>query len=160
MEVTSESREMAAPLEAIFGVVIDVERYPQWASDIRSVEVLERDELGRARLVRFRAGAFGRSATYTLAYDLARAPREVSWRQVEGDVTERLDGRYSFEPLDEASTRVTYELAADLVVPLPGFLKRRAEMKIVHAALEDLARRVAEVGRTGGSSVRSPERHG
>lgn len=157
MEATAESREVPAPVQALFEVVVDVERYPEWASDIRSVNVLERDEQGRPLRVHFRAGAFGRSASYTLVYDASRAPRELSWTQEEGDVTARLDGRYRFEPLGDEVTRVTYELAADLVVPLPGFLKRRAEMKIVHAALEDLAHRVHQLGSTDGSTTRTPD---
>ena len=31
---------------------------------------------------------------------------------------------------------------ADLVVPIPGFVKRRAETRIIRTALEDLRRRV------------------
>ena len=35
-------------------------------------------------------------------------------------------------------TLVTYHLAVDLIVPLPGFVKRRAEQKIIHTALREL----------------------
>jgi len=42
------------------------------------------------------------------------------------------------EPVGKDRTRVTYHLAVDLVVPLPGFVKRRAESKIVHTALREL----------------------
>jgi hypothetical protein len=33
---------------------------------------------------------------------------------------------------------VTYHLEVDLLVPLPGFVKRRAESRIVSAALRSL----------------------
>ncbi len=158
MEATTDTREVSASVEALFGVVMDVERYPEWASDIRSVTVLERDDHGRPRRVHFRAGAFGRSAAYTLCYDTSGAPYALAWHQEDGDVTARLDGRYRFEPLGEGVTCVTYELTADLVVPLPGFLKRRAEMKIVRAALDDLARRVHELGASSGTSEASAEK--
>ena len=57
-----------------------------------------------------------------------------------GDIVKRLDGSYSFESvLDEPTqTEVIYELALELAVPLPGFVKRRAEGRIAHAALDDL----------------------
>jgi len=157
MDVTSETRAINAPRQAIIDTVLDVEQYPSWASDIRSVAVLERDDQGRPVLVHFRAGAFGRSASYTLRYVTSRLPEEVSWYQVDGDVTSRLEGRYRFESIDDTSTQVTYELAAELVVPLPGFLKRRAEMKIVHAALEDLAARVRTLGSREDSSLIGPD---
>ena len=35
-------------------------------------------------------------------------------------------------------TLVTYDLTVELIVPLPGFVKRRAEFKVVHAALREL----------------------
>jgi len=33
---------------------------------------------------------------------------------------------------------VSYQLAVELAVPLPGFLKRRAESRIMHTALDEL----------------------
>jgi hypothetical protein len=52
----------------------------------------------------------------------------------------RLDGAYDLTPVDgdPNSTDVTYHLSVDLVVPLPGFVKRRAEAKIMHTALREL----------------------
>jgi hypothetical protein len=66
---------------------------------------------------------------------------------VEGDLTSRLEGAYLFEPSpttppDGVATDVTYELIVDLAVPLPGYIKRRAEDKIIEAALERFADRV------------------
>ena len=48
------------------------------------------------------------------------------------------DGAYVFTPSDSepASTHVTYELSIELVVPLPGFVKRRAEVRILNTVKE------------------------
>ena len=43
---------------------------------------------------------------------------------------------------DGAETEVVYNLDVDLLVRLPGFVKRRAESKIVHAAVDDLKERL------------------
>jgi ribosome-associated toxin RatA of RatAB toxin-antitoxin module len=142
MDVTSDSKEIPASIESCFETVIDVESYPKWASDVRSVQVVERDDLERPLSVAFRTGAFGRSASYTLRYDYSDAPHSVSWSQVAGDITSRMDGRYTFEQGANETTHVTYELLAELVVPLPSFVKRRAEVKIIRTALDDLAERV------------------
>ncbi|MGD1011093.1 MAG: SRPBCC family protein [Acidimicrobiales bacterium] len=125
-----------------FEVVSDIERYPEWVADLKEVHVLERDGQGRPRLVAFRAGAFGRSTSYTLAYDYAKAPAEVRWVQRDGDLTSRLDGAYRFKAAPEGGTEVTYQLTVELRVPLPGFIKRRAEGNIIHAAIRDLKARV------------------
>ncbi|HVC25781.1 MAG TPA: SRPBCC family protein [Acidimicrobiales bacterium] len=142
MERTAEHMVIAGSPEQCFAVVTDVERYPEWVADLKEVHVLSRDDDGLAALVSFRAGAFGRSTSYVLAYDYARAPGEVAWIQKEGDLTNRLDGRYVFSPGADGTTDVTYELAVELKVPIPNFVKRRAEGHILHAAIRDLKHRV------------------
>jgi hypothetical protein len=86
----------------------------------------------------------GRSATYTLAYDHSESPNVISWHLLSGDIVKKLDGCYRFLPLDddEGKTQVVYELAVELAIPLPGFVKRRAEGRIMHAALDDLQARL------------------
>jgi ribosome-associated toxin RatA of RatAB toxin-antitoxin module len=125
-----------------YEVLIDFDRYPEWAADIKAVSVEERDAQGRAVLVTFRAAAFGRSTSYTLSYDYSGAPRRLSWVQVGGDLTRRLDGYYDIEAAGEGDSEVTYRLLVELRVPLPGFVKRRAENRIMVTALRDLKARV------------------
>jgi ribosome-associated toxin RatA of RatAB toxin-antitoxin module len=133
---------VAAPAEQCFAVLVDVERYPEWAADIKDVSVMSRDSEGRPLEVTWRAGAFGRSTSYTLRYDYSAAPTKLSWKQTAGDLTSKLDGTYSFERSDNGSTEVTYTLEVELRVPLPGFIKRRAQSRIMHTALEELKARV------------------
>ena len=137
----TEHMKMEAPPERCYEVVLDFERYPEWVADIKHVEVLARDEQGRGTKVAFRAAAMGRSTSYTLAYDYSDAPRQVSWVLEKGDITRRLDGTYVFDPSD-SGTEVTYHLAVELVVPLPGFIKSRAEGRIITNALRELKSRV------------------
>ena len=94
----TEKISVAAPPERCFTVAADLERYPEWAADIKEVEVKERDDLGRPLLVTFRAAAFGRSTSYTLAYDYAEAPHILAWKLTQGDITTKLDGSYIFDP--------------------------------------------------------------
>ncbi|MHB8189422.1 MAG: SRPBCC family protein [Ferrimicrobium sp.] len=150
MDAARETQEIQASESACFGAVADVRAYPLWASDIRSVEVLTEDAEGRPLEVAFRAAAFGRSSCYSLAYDYSDAPHVLRWHQISGDITALLEGSYHFAPAATGSTLVTYEIEAELIVPMPSFLKRRAEVKIVRTALEDLARRVGELERNRG----------
>lgn len=124
--------------EDCYGVLIDFERYPEWAADIKAVQIEERDADGRAKQVTFRAAAFGRSTSYTLRYDYGRAPEELSWVQTEGDITRRLDGSYHLSASGDGGTEIEYRLIVDLKVPLPGFVKRRAEGRIMGTALREL----------------------
>ena len=145
-EMTMTTVVAAAP-EACHAVVADIERYPEWATDIESATVRERDDEGRVARASFRVAALGRSATYTLAYDHSAAPRRIAWRLVEGDIIKHLDGMYEFHPASESGrTEVVYQLALELAVPLPGFVKRRAERRIAHTALADFAARLEAGG--------------
>jgi uncharacterized membrane protein len=139
-EHASEHIDIEAPIEQVHATLLAFERYPEWARDLREVEVLDRDEQGRGTRVRFRAAAIGRSASYTLHYDHADAPHRLPWALEDGDVVRELDGAYVLQAVDgdPKRTRVTWSLDLELLVPLPGFVKRRIETLIVKAALPEL----------------------
>jgi len=141
-EQATERMTVEASPERCFEVAIDFDRYPEWAADIKSVTVEERDAEGRGTLVNFRAAAFGRSTSYTLRYDYSDAPHTLAWVQASGDLTSRLDGEYVFDPGDDGNTAVTYHLVVELKIPIPGFVKRRAEGRIMGTALRELKARV------------------
>jgi len=130
---------VAAPPSMCFGIAADFEEYPTWASDVKQVDVVDRDATGRATRVAYRASALGRSIAYVLDYDFAEAPNAFSWSLVEGDMLRRLDGRYSFAA-HEGGTLVSYDLDVDLSMPLPGLVKRKAAGVIVGTALQGLKR--------------------
>lgn len=134
----TQTMEIAASAERILDVLLDFDAYPSWARDLKGVTVEARDDDGRGHEVTFRAAAMGRSTGYTLRYEYADEPSTVSWELVQGDIMRRLDGSYLLEPVGSDRTRVTYHLAVDLIVPLPAFVKRRAESKIIHTALREL----------------------
>jgi uncharacterized membrane protein len=143
-ETASERIRVEAPADRCWDVAVDFESYPEWVRDIREAKVLERDDQGRGKRVEFRAAALGKSIRYILEYDYSDAPGSFSWKFLEGDMLRRLDGTYRFEP-EETSTRVHYDLAVDLAVPLPGLVKRRAAGLIMGSALKELKRQVEAV---------------
>lgn len=138
------TRVIDADPAACHELIADVDRYPEWARDLKEVTVEEHDDTGRPSEVTFRVAAMGRSATYTLSYDHSGAPATIAWHLVSGDIVRRLDGQYHFEAVADHPdrTEVTYSLSVELAVPLPGFVKRRAEGRIMHAALDDLQARL------------------
>jgi ribosome-associated toxin RatA of RatAB toxin-antitoxin module len=122
--------------EHCYEVAIAFDRYPEWAKDVKEASVRSRDEQGRATEVEFRASALGRSTHYTLAYDYSSAPHRLSWSMVKGDIMRAIDGAYEFTPSANGGTDVRYDLSIELVVPLPGFVKRRAEVRILNTIRE------------------------
>ncbi len=144
VEQTTASITVEATVDQCFAIGVDIAAYPEWVEGISVTEILTSDDEGRPLTARFEAEAAGRKTDYTLEYDLSNAPNQMSWSLLEGDLTRSIKGRYSYRPVDgaEHQTEVQYELAIDLAVPMPGFVKRRAEDKIVTSALKGFKRRV------------------
>lgn len=135
-DTASLTISIAAPLEKCWEIATDFERYPEWATDVKSAVVLQRDADGRPTEVEFRTSALGRSTHYVLAYDYAAAPHRLAWRMVKGDIMRAVDGAYMFAPDASGGVVLTYNLSIDLIVPLPGFVKRRAEVRILNTVKE------------------------
>ena len=135
-ETASQTTTIAAPPDRVWEIAIDLERYPEWARDVKDVVVRVRDDQGRPLEVEFRASALGRSTHYTLSYDYSAAPTVLAWSMLRGDIMRTIDGAYHFSPTSDGGTEVRYDLIIDLVVPLPGFVKRRAEVRILNTVRE------------------------
>lgn len=78
-EAVADNIVIAAGADAIMSVIVDIEAYPGWQSDIREVEVLERDEQGRAAQARFVVDARLLTAVYTLAYTYGEQDVPGGW---------------------------------------------------------------------------------
>ncbi len=146
LEHTVSSVLVQATVEDCFSVGVDIAAYPEWVENLRTVEILTTDDQDRPATVRFEAEGLGRMSSYVLAYDLSEAPHKLAWSLVSGDLAREIEGRYVFHDMTEQPgspvTEVDYELTIDLAVPLPGFVKRRAEDKIVKSALDRFKQRV------------------
>jgi uncharacterized membrane protein len=145
-ELTREQITINASVDQCFATLTDFEAYPEWASDLKAVTVIDHDDQGRGLVVEYRAAAMGRSTTYRLKYDYEDAPNRIGWELESGDLERELDGYYQLTTGDApGTTDVVYELAIDLKLPLPGFVKRRAEARIIKTALPELKARVEGV---------------
>jgi len=135
----------AAPSD-VMAVIADFDAYPSWATGVRSAEVVEPGAAGdRADRVRFTLDAAPIRDTYELLYTWD-GDRSVSWSLAEkATVLTALDGTYALAEV-AGGTRVTYQLAVDVAVPLLGTLKRKAEKVIIDAALSGLKQRVESLG--------------
>jgi len=146
---TTASITVAAPRADVMGVIADFAAYPEWASAVRSTEVMGRDGGGRASQVRFVLDAGVIKDSYVLSYDWD-GDAGVRWDLAgPGSVITALSGGYLLADAD-VGTKVTYDLAVDVRIPMPGMLKRRAEKTIIETALKGLRDR-AEAGRGDGT---------
>lgn len=143
-EGTVQSIEVDAEPAACFAVAADVAAYPEWATGVRSTEVLETDEQGRPRRAAFVIDGMVKEISYVLAYTYDE-PHSMSWTAEPGDDLKALDGSYNFKDLGDGRTEIVYALRAEPAFTIPGFLRRQVEKQIVGTALRGLRERVAAV---------------
>lgn len=140
---TNSSIVINAPAGEVLDIIADLEAYPQWAKEIKQVEVLTEDGDGWPDRARFTLDAGAIKDTYTLDYtwDVTEdGTGVVSWVLVEGNVLKAMDGSYELRAEGEG-TSVTYHLMVDVKIPMLGMIKRKAEKIIVDTALRDLKKR-------------------
>jgi carbon monoxide dehydrogenase subunit G len=140
-DVTEGSTEIAAPPGDVLTVITDFDAYPEWAG-VQSAEILARDAEGRPAEVAMKVSQMGVDAAYTLAYTYAPKDEGLSWitKEASGAVKD-VTGEYVLEPAGEG-TKVTYRLALELGIPLPGLIKRQAQKQVINTALGGLKKRV------------------
>jgi carbon monoxide dehydrogenase subunit G len=147
---TSSTIDVSAPKADVMAVIADFAEYPQWATALRSAEVLETGPDGRAAAVRFVLDAGLVRDSYVLAYTWD-GDTQVSWQLAEpGSVIAEMTGGYLLSD-HGAGAEVKYELTVDIRIPMPGLLKRKAEKMIIDTALKGLKAR-AESRKDGGST--------
>ncbi len=126
----------------IMEVIADLETYPEWTSGLREVEVLTvYEDTNRPAEARFVIDSGGIKDEYTLEYEWD-GDDSVSWTLGEASMLKAMDGAYGLEDLGDGRTKVVYQLAVDVKIPMLGMIKRKAEKVIVDTALKGLKARV------------------
>ncbi|WP_290512085.1 SRPBCC family protein [Aeromicrobium sp.] len=142
MARTTSDIVIEAPADQIMDVIADFGSYPDWATGVKAANVVAGVDGGRAEQVHFVLDAAPIRDEYDLGYTWD-GDSAVSWSLTEpGSMLKSMDGTYALEPLGDTSTRVTYQLAVDVSVPLLGMLKRKAEKVIIDTALKGLKKQV------------------
>jgi carbon monoxide dehydrogenase subunit G len=138
---TQGSIDINAEPRAIMAVIEDYEAYPEWAGQIKKVEVRERDADRRGKKVYYEVSQGPMKADYTLEYTYKPSDGGVSWVFVEGHGLRDLQGDYTLEPKGD-QTHVTYKAKVDITIPMLGMIKRRMEKLVIDTALKGLKKRV------------------
>jgi coenzyme Q-binding protein COQ10 len=141
MPAATRSILIDAPVEKVFRIVTDYDRYAEFLPEVKSVATSERS--GNEVKVHYEVDVIKR-IKYTLKMQ-EEPPHRVTWTFVAGEVMKDNHGSWVLEPAGEAKTKATYaiEMALGPLVPkvivkalvegsLPKMLdafKRRAERK-------------------------------
>lgn len=138
---STQSITIDADPPEIMAVIADFEHYPMWAGSVKKAEVTEVGSQGRPRRVAFQLDAGIVRDQYELAY-VWTGDERVEWELVQGQMMRAQHGSYTLRPDGPGRTYVTYSLAVDLIIPMLGLLKRKAERVVMDTALKELKKRV------------------
>lgn len=138
---TAQTIYIEADPRTVMDVIADIGAYPEWVSEYTEAEVLETDAQGYPAVARLVLEAAVLSDTMVFKYDWPRNRTSVRWSLVSSTLLKALDGAYTLTPKG-SGTDVTYELSVDLLIPMIGLLKRKAERRLTDTALKDLKKRV------------------
>jgi carbon monoxide dehydrogenase subunit G len=138
---TQGTIDINADPKAIMAVIEDYEAYPEWAGQVKKVDVLERDGDKRGKKVFYEVSQGPMKADYTLEYTYKPDDAGVSWIFVEGHGLRDLQGDYTLEPKGD-QTHVTYKAKVDITIPMLGMIKRKMEKLVIDTALKGLKKRV------------------
>jgi uncharacterized membrane protein len=144
----SDSKEVvieASPQE-ILDVIADVESSPSYMSAQRSVEILDTYDDGHPRRVKMKVKSAGIADECVLEYSWA--DNVVSWSLVKSSQQRAQVGKYILKGEGD-QTRVKFELTVETLVPLPGFVVKRAIKGSINDGTEGLRKRVVSL-KTGG----------
>ncbi len=142
----NETREIvieATPAE-ILDVIADLESMTEWSPPHQSSEVLERDKNGRPSKAKMKVKAAGITDEQVVAYTWS--DNKVSWTLVNSGQQRSQDASYTLIP-DGDRTKVKFQISVDPVVPLPGFVLKRAIKGTIDAGTEGLRQRVLSMGK-------------
>jgi hypothetical protein len=127
-----------APIADVQKALFDLDKYPEWSTQIKSAEALARDDQGRITKVKMSIDAGMMKDRLTLDYDWSLAPNKLSFSLDEADLLTGMDGIYTITSVDEDTTEVSYELEVSLSMPVPAMMRQKAEKATIDAALAQL----------------------
>jgi uncharacterized membrane protein len=137
-EFSKSTITIDAPIADVQKALFELDKYPEWSSQIKSAEALAHDDQGRITKIKMSIDAGMMKDRPTLDYDWSNAPAKLSFSLDDADLLTGMDGAYSFKSIDQDTTEVTYELAVSLSMPVPAMMRQKAEKATIDAALSQL----------------------
>ena len=137
-ELSTSTISIDAPLESVRAILFDLAGYPTWSTAIKSAEVKQSDDQGRATSVKVSIDAGMMKDRVLLNYDWSQAPERLEFSLEEADLLTAMNGAYITKAIDGDTTSVTYELGVEVSMPIPDMMRTKAEKATIDQALAQL----------------------
>lgn len=130
-----------ASQDDIVAVMLDFDNYTEWQSGMLECTVKERDEEGRGTLIEMYVDAKIKKIRYRVRYFYDLEAGKLGWNYVDGDLKE-CRGLYTFDPQDDATTKVSIDLETEVGFFVPGPMKKLIRDQSLKNSMRDLKKRV------------------
>jgi uncharacterized membrane protein len=137
-EFSKSTVTIEAPISDVQKTLSELDKYPEWSTQIKSAESLATDDQGRISKIKMSIDAGMMKDRVVLDYDWSQAPEKIIFSLDEADLLTSMDGAYTFKSIDSETTEVTYELGVSLSMSIPDMMRKKAEKVTIDAALAQL----------------------
>ena len=137
-DLSTSSISIEAPLSAVSELLFALDKYPEWSTSIKAVEVLGSDDQGRITKAKMTIDAGMMKDRVILDYDWSQAPAKLNFSLDDADLLTAMDGSYEISRIDDDTTQVRYSLTVDLSMPIPAMMRQKAEKATIDRALSQL----------------------
>lgn len=137
-ELSTSTITIDAPIDAVRAILFDLASYPTWSTAIKSAEVKQTDDQGRATSVKVSIDAGMMKDRVLLNYDWSAAPDRLEFSLEDADLLTAMNGAYITKAIDADTTSVTYELGVEVSMPIPAIMRTKAEKATIDQALAQL----------------------
>jgi ribosome-associated toxin RatA of RatAB toxin-antitoxin module len=104
------------PLDALWDVITDYERYPEFVEGCESLTITKKE--GKSTYAEYEVSMFGKTIHYTLKH--TETPKKgLKWTMVEGQFFKSNDGSWELKPKGDDKVEATYtvDVGFPLLVP-------------------------------------------
>lgn len=109
-----------APIEKVYQVVTDFEKYSEFVPETTEVIVHKKTKSSAEATFKIKVM---KEVSYTLKISL-KEPTRVSWSLIKGDFMKSNDGSWTLKKIDKNTTEAVYELEVGLGLLVPGAVSK------------------------------------
>lgn len=131
--------DVAAAPHTAWNVLWEVERYPDFLTDVLDVRVESAGQRDQ-RIATFDVKVF--KARRFRIHLWGEAPHFVEWKLVDGEHLRQADGRWDVQPLGPGQLRLNYRLDLDLAIPVPAAIAKQAADFTLPSLLRQMRARI------------------
>lgn len=133
---------MPVPIDKIWDVIVDYEKYSEFVDGVHSVKA---KPMGKGKTeAQYSLELLGKEIFYTLEH-VENKPHEMSWHMLDSNIMKANTGGWTLKDLGKGKTEVTYRLALEFKIYVPGLVLNGLVKSTLPKMLENFERRAKEV---------------